>query len=374
MTPTPEPPHASAAPSGAAPRWRTNLLAGVLAVGTIGALSWWVLDRIAYVHVTDARIAGTMITVASRAAGWIDTVAVGEADAVDAGTLLMSIDDREARLLLAERAARKAHLGAQAETLRERRLMIDAQTASRLESRRARLKAAEALVRAAEAEYERASADWARADPMLAREIISTQRWETMRNDHLQARGRLDAAGAELETARAALVEAEADRTEVSLLDAELTALTHQIREARAQHDRQAVVLDDHQVRSPERAVIDQVFIERGEFVQRSQRLLMLHDPDDLWVSANVKETALRHFDVGAKARIRVDAYPGETLQGTVSRIGTAATSEFALLPTPNPSGNFTKITQRVRIRIELDDNPDVVLRPGMMVEVAIER
>ena len=373
MATTPTTPSESVA-TRAPSRWRTNLLASALAIATIAVLAWWVLDRIAYVHVTDARIAGTMITVASRAAGWIDHVAVSEGDAVDTGALLLSIDDREARLLLAERAAREAHLRAQGRTLAQRRTMIDAQTASRLESRRSRVSAAEALVRAAEAEYERAAADWARADPMLAREIISTQRWEAMRNDHLQARGRLEAAGAELDTARAALVEAEADRTEVQLLDAELIALEHQIQEARAQHDRQAVVVDDHQIRSPERGVIDQVFIERGEFVQRSQRLLMLHDPEDLWVSANVKETELRHFDTGARARIRVDAYPGENLQGTVSRIGTAATSEFALLPTPNPSGNFTKITQRVKIRIELDGNPPLALRPGMMVEVAIER
>ena len=99
-----------------------------------------------------------------------------------------------------------------------------------------------------------------------------------------------------------------------------------------------------------------------------------MHDTDEIWISANVKETELRHFDTGARARVRVDAYPRARLAGRVTRIGSAATSEFALLPSPNPSGNFTKITHRVKIRIDLDDSADLTLRPGMMVEVAIDK
>lgn len=364
---------ANAAPASTSRR-TTNIIAVVLALVTIIGLTWWVLHRIAYVHVVDARIAATMVAVSSRANGWIEVLAVEEGDRVEAGDLLFAIDDREARLLLAEREAQIERLKAHADSLRERRAMVDARTASRLDTRRSELNAAEAALRAAESEYERAAADWQRATPMLEREVISRQVWERQRNDHLQARSRREAATADLARTRAELAEAEAERSELRLINAEIAELDHALTEARAQRDRQAVLLEDHQVRSPGRGVIDEIFVERGEHVNRGQRLLVMHDTDEIWISANVKETELRHFDNGARARVRVDAYPRARLAGRVTRIGSAATSEFALLPSPNPSGNFTKITQRVKIRIDLDDSADLTLRPGMMVEVAIDK
>jgi membrane fusion protein (multidrug efflux system) len=88
-------------------------------------------------------------------------------------------------------------------------------------------------------------------------------------------------------------------------------------------------------------------------------------------VQANVKETAIGQLKPGMKADVRIDAYPGRVFRGEVYRVGQAATSKFALLPDPNPSGNFTKITQRLPVRILLTEH-DPMLRPGMMAEVEI--
>jgi membrane fusion protein (multidrug efflux system) len=96
-----------------------------------------------------------------------------------------------------------------------------------------------------------------------------------------------------------------------------------------------------------------------------------VHNPRKIWVDANVKETDVRHLKLGSPAKISIDAYPDEVFSGTITRIGNAATSQFALLPTPNPSGNFTKIAQRLTIRVDLEKASDL-LRPGMMVEVNI--
>ena len=98
---------------------------------------------------------------------------------------------------------------------------------------------------------------------------------------------------------------------------------------------------------------------------------MMLHDPNDVWVEANVKETEISRVHVGARVTVSVDAYSG-VLHGRVLRVGTAATNQFALLPSPNPSGNFTKITQRVPVRIAID-KPEHPLQPGLMVEVSID-
>jgi len=117
--------------------------------------------------------------------------------------------------------------------------------------------------------------------------------------------------------------------------------------------------------------LIDRLFVEPGEYVGAGQRLLLLHDPSVVWIEANVKETQLRRLAAGQPVRVRVDAYPDEAFEGTVERIGQSATSTFALIPTPNPSGNFTKITQRVPVRIAIEQR-EGKLRPGMMVEVRI--
>jgi membrane fusion protein (multidrug efflux system) len=114
---------------------------------------------------------------------------------------------------------------------------------------------------------------------------------------------------------------------------------------------------------------VDQTFIDEGEYVTPGQRLLMIHDPERVRVEANVKETNIRFFRPGKKVAITVDALPGRRFEGTVTRVGQAATSEFALLPNPNPSGNFTKITQRLPVRIAVRQEGGE-LKPGMMVEV----
>jgi membrane fusion protein (multidrug efflux system) len=120
--------------------------------------------------------------------------------------------------------------------------------------------------------------------------------------------------------------------------------------------------------------MVDRIFIDPGEYVLAAQRIILVHSPAAVRVEANVKETDIRFFRPGTPVRVTVDAYPGRVFQGEVDRVVEAATSEFALLPSPNPSGNFTKITQRMPIRVQLRPAPPPgLLRPGMMVQVEVE-
>ena len=98
----------------------------------------------------------------------------------------------------------------------------------------------------------------------------------------------------------------------------------------------------------------------------------MYHAPENVWIDANVKETEFSRLRVGSRASITVDAFPGRTFEGEVIGMGGAATSQLALLPSPNPSGNFTKVTQRLPIRVSIDAD-GVELRPGMMVEIYVD-
>ena len=117
--------------------------------------------------------------------------------------------------------------------------------------------------------------------------------------------------------------------------------------------------------------VVGRTLVNEGEVVSKGQRLLVLHSPEKIWVETNIRETDISRLKLGQLVKIEVDAYPDEQFEGMISRIGNAATSQFAILPKLNEAGSFTKVTQRLRVRIEIDQRQSM-LRPGMMVEVFI--
>jgi len=156
------------------------------------------------------------------------------------------------------------------------------------------------------------------------------------------------------------------------VIDAQIEALTHQVANLAAQMHQQNVDVEDRTIKSPIPAVIDRTFVLPGEYVQSGQRILLLHNPQEVWVEANIKETQVGRLKLGQLVVVSVDAYPNDRFVGKVARIGSATTARFALLPTPNPSGNFTKITQRMPVKIDMVEMPKP-LTPGMMVEVEID-
>ena len=152
---------------------------------------------------------------------------------------------------------------------------------------------------------------------------------------------------------------------ERAILEAQRDAVLARIR-------RQELDIAAHTVEGPLAGVVSKVFVEAGEHVEPGQRIALVHDPREVYVEANIRETEVRKLALGQRVRIEVDAYPDHRFEGTVSAIGLAATSTFALLPSAKPGGSFTKVTQRFPVRIALE--PDSVsLRPGMMVEVFID-
>ena len=201
--------------------------------------------------------------------------------------------------------------------------------------------------------------------------MVSAQRLDEVRNIYLTAQKELVRASAQLATANAMLAEARAARREVDLIVRERETLQLRKAEVRARIERQLLDLADRVVVSPLPGVVSRAFVEVGEYVQPGQRIALVHDPRRIYVEANIRETDIRRLSLEQSVRLEVDAYPDQTFEGVIKMIGAAATSEFALLPNPNPSGNFTKVTQRLPVRIAVDQL-DGMLRPGMMVEVYI--
>lgn len=347
-----------------------RLYAGVLAgVAALLAAGWWIYHQVSHVQVDDARVANDMVSISSRVAGWATQVRVIDGDSVAKGSLLVAIDERDSRLHIQELEARLAGIPARREELQAQIRMIDRRTESAIRAQKAAVQAAAADRVAAEARENLARTENRRAEELAPIGAMDRAQLDQSRAALETSRQEARRASANLDNARAAVAQAQAEREQLAVLKRQLAELEPQEAELRAQLERARLDLLDRAIVMPFDGVVDKVFVDAGEYVSPGQRLLLVHDPARVRVEANVKETDIRFFRPGKKVGITVDALPGQTFEGSVERVGNAATSEFALLPNPNPSGNFTKITQRLPVRIAVRQR-DGLLKPGMMVEV----
>lgn len=344
------------------------IMAGVLLLAWMGHWAW---VRWTHVYIDDARIDGEIITLSSRVSGWITELPVIQGDVVKKGDLLFKVDDRDSQLQRVALVARLDAIENQMAVVRVRSGQVDQETGGKYQSEISRLKSAEAEAAARDAEMKQARDDYERARDLAARKWLSPQAMERARTAAQQAQENHRKALADIAAVRGTLSAAGGSRRELLVMQQQLGVLKNQADEMRAEIRRRDVDIGDRTIVSPGNGRIVMTFVRKGENVSTGQRVLMFHDPDNIWVDANVKETDIARLQPGMKAEIRVDAYPDQVFEGEVFRIGRAATSKFALLPDPNPSGNFTKITQRLPLRIRLLEK-NTLLRPGMMVEVHI--
>jgi membrane fusion protein (multidrug efflux system) len=348
---------------------RSIVLVVILAAVVVAGFE--IHDRVTHVSETDARIAGHLVTISSRVSGWVTNVSVEEGDAVAANQVLAMVDDRESRLRVNQLEAQVRTIEADRDRLDAERELIDVQTRSRLETQQSRLNAAKASVSALEAQTDLATAELARARSLFNKKVISRQELEKAQAEARRLEGQYRMAVAELEESRAKLIEERAERARLKVLDKQLEKLGHEQAELQARLEQQKLDLADRTIRSPGTGVVDKTFVDVGEFVTPGQRLAIVHNPADIWVEANIKETQIRKLALGLPVEVFIDAFPNDTFTGEIISIGHSTTGSFALLPNPNPSGNFTKITQRLPVRIAIEQR-EQKLRPGMMVEVRI--
>lgn len=349
---------------------RLIILLLVIAGGSYATLE--VRERMIFVDETDARMVGELITISSRVSGWLGEVSVRAGDTIKVGQVLARVDARESQLLVRELNARAEGADAERRRMLAERDLIDQQTRSRLETQQSTASAAQATVAALDARLDLAKSELVRSESLFTKRVIAKQQLDQARANAARIAGEHRAAVAEYQEAIARLQEARADQSRLKVIDEELEMLTHRRDELMAKLAQQQLDLEDRVIRSTIEGVVDKTFVESGEFVRQGQRLMVVHDPGTIWVEVNIKETQIARLRPGDSVQVTVDAYPDVQLGGQVESIGTSTTATYALLPNPNPSGNFTKVTQRLPVRITLD-KADRRLHPGMMVEVRID-
>ncbi|MGV6874259.1 HlyD family secretion protein [Pseudochelatococcus sp. B33] len=330
-----------------------GVLAALLAAGAWYGNEWWHVGRF-QVSTDDAYVGADTSVLAAKVGGYVVGVDVATNQWVKAGEVIARIDDGDYGLALRaaqdKMATQEAALGRFDEQIRAGQAEVDR---------------AQAQLVAAKAELTRASVEFDRQSQLARSDYTSRAALDNARAARDKAQANVDEATAAIASAQAAIAVLEAQRNEAArLLDEYRTARD------RAQRD-----LDFTVVRAPFDGVVGNRAVQVGQLVQPGNRLVALVPLDAVYVDANFKETQLGRIQPGQKVRIVVDAYPEEDFEGTVQSIAPASGSVFSLLPPENATGNFTKIVQRIPVRVALDPaaTEKHELRPGMSVTAVVD-
>ncbi|MBS0526190.1 MAG: HlyD family secretion protein [Proteobacteria bacterium] len=328
--------------------------------------------RFTHIYEYDARATADIVTVSSRADGWVVDMPALEGAHVGQGDVVVKIDDRASRLKVDALKAQIEGIRTERSRLKAERIYTREQVETAVKTRTSGVAVREKAREALQSDLDFAKIELDRTKKLYATQVANERQLQTAQAAVNKLEFQILQLEAEYQQAEGSLDEAKAGEQRLKVIDAQIEALTHQVANLAAQMHQQQVDVEDRTIKSPIPAVIDRTFVLPGEYVAAGQRILMLHNPAEVWVEANIKETQVGSVKLGQPVHVSVDAYPGLAFEGKVTRIGSATTARFALLPTPNPSGNFTKITQRVPVKIDIA-NPPKPLTPGMMVEVEID-
>ena len=331
----------------------------LLALGVAWAFKQWSYGR-AHESTDDAAVDGHLVPVLAKVGGYVQSVTVSDNDHIRADSLLVQIDPAEYRVRLAQAEADLAAARAAAGTRGS-----SGQAQAMVEQASGQRASLDAQITAARANETRAKQDLARMEDLAAKQVISQMQ--------------LDGARAAAEAASANVVALERQRSaaggSVASAQAGVRLAEARLQAAQAARDNATLQLSYTAVRAPASGIVSRKQVDPNQLVQPGQPLLTIVSDTGMFVTANFKETQLADIRVGQPAEIDVDAYGGATALGCVESVSAATGSKFALLPPDNATGNFTKVVQRVpvRLRVKQGLGNDRPLRPGMSVTVHVD-
>lgn len=338
------------------PRVRLALLVGAIAIVAAGLL--WYFDRETrgkYMQSTDnAYVSADSVVVAPKIAGYVERVLVTENQAVRQGQPLAELDPREYRAQTQQITSQIEAATASTETTR-----------SQIAEQQAAIAQAQAQLGSARAEAVFAAQQVERYQPLAASGAEPRERLAQLQTQARQACERVDAAEAGLLAAQ----------RRVGTLGAQVRQAQSQAEAARAQLAAARVNVESTLLRAAIDGRVGDLAVRVGQFVQPGTRMMTLVPVDRLFIEANFKETQLGLMRIGQPVRIEVDALPGIELTGRVASFAPGTGAQFSVLPPQNATGNFTKIVQRVPVRIAIEAPPEVrrLLVPGMSVEATVD-
>jgi membrane fusion protein (multidrug efflux system) len=390
---------------------RIGLIAGVVLLLVAGVVVWFWATA-GRESTDDAQVDARVTQIASRVAGTVARVAIADNQLVEAGTVLIELDPRDYQVAVDKARAELADAEATAVAAQSNVPITSTTAASNVttarggiaqaesgviaagkevEAARARLVTAQARLREAEANAAKAARDVERFRGLLAKDEISQQQFDTTaagaealkagvdstRSQIAEAEAGIRVAESKLAQSRAGEQQAQAELqtaqtgpSQIAATRARASSAEARVMQARANLAQADLNLQYTTVKAPARGIVSKKGVNAGQVIQAGQPLLALVQIDDVWVTANFKETQLKDMRPGQRATIDVDAFGGREFKGKVDSVAGATGSRFSLLPPENATGNFVKVVQRVPVKIVLEpgQDPEHRLRPGMSV------
>jgi len=387
-TPTPSQPAPAETEIEQPKKSRRGIVLVVIAVLVVaGVAVWW---HSTYSEDTDdAQVNGHLIQISSRITGQVLRVDVEENQVVKAGDLIAELDPRDYNVAVENAEAALASARANAAAANVNVPITSINTGSNLRSAgsdvtgtqagiaqaQRQLEAAHAKVAQAQANYVKAQADLERYKPLVAAADADKAAVADARATEQAADDAVKIAREKEAQAQAGLKYAETGPQQVAAQSARAKQAEAQVAQAQAQLDQAQLNLSYTKIAAPTAGIITRKSVEVNQNVSVGQNLLTLVSLEDIWITANFKETQLRHMSAGEPVEISVDA-TGRKYHGKVTQIGGATGSVLSLFPPENATGNYVKVVQRVPVRIDFTDlkneDPNQLLRPGLSVEPTV--
>jgi membrane fusion protein (multidrug efflux system) len=331
---------------------RLAIGAAVIA-GVIYGGHWWSVGR--FIEDTDdAYVGGDVTVIGPKVPGYITQVAVTDNQVVHAGDLLVKIDDRDYRAALAK---------ADGAVAAQQALLANLDATENLQQ--AVIRQAQASVAAADAETQRSRDDEARYRDLSSRSAVSIESAQRADATYKTARAGSD-------KAQAALIAAQ---RQIDVIESQKLQARAALQQAKAEQEIARLNEGYTELRAPVDGVVGNRRARTGAYAAAGTQLLSVVPAHGLWVDANFKEDQLARMSAGQAVEIRADVMPGRVFHGRLSSLAPATGAQFSVLPPENATGNFTKVVQRVPVRVVLDSKDDAlgVLRPGLSVVAEVD-
>lgn len=359
-------------------KFGTPILVLLLAAAVVISLTrnWnaWEGGRVEQVT-DDAFVRGDLTPLSTKVAGIVRSVKVSDYQRVHAGDLLVELQDDDYQAQLAQAGAAVDAAKAAIENNRRQRELQDSRIQRALagiDQARAQIAAAEAGINAVQADVVRTQAERARQEALLATQSATKQKVESAVADEQRSAAQEASRKADLEQAKSALrsseIAVESERRSKAVLESQDQQLIADLHAKEASLSVARINLGYTKISAPADGTVGERQVRPGQLVSPGTQVVTFV-PETKWVQANYRETQLTNMKVGDLAEIRIDEYPGKAFRGKVLEIAPASGSQFALLPPDNATGNYTKVVQRIPVKIAFDDaNLASSLRPGLSV------
>lgn len=372
-------------PSPLKPAWQkhaTPLIVALLAIAIVVTITrnWngWEGSRVEQVT-NDAYVRGDLTPLSTKVPGLVRDVKVNDYQQVHKGELLVQLDDDDFQAQVAQAAAGVEAAKAALENNRRQRELQDAKIERALagiDQANAQITAAQAGKEAVQADVTRTGLERVRQEALLKTNSTTEQTVEKAVADQERFTAQYATRDADLAEARTLLwsneAAAEAERRGKAVLESQDIQLVADLHAKEAALEVAQVNLGYTRILAPADGTVGERQVRTGQLVSPGTQVVTFVE-NTRWVSANYRETQLTNVKIGDPAEIRIDTYPGRVFKGRVLEIAPASGSQFALLPPDNATGNFTKVTQRVPVKIALDDSSlTSQLRPGLSAVVAV--